>query len=139
MNWYRKLRQSDEGFTLVELMVVVVIIGILVTVAVPVFFASVANSRLRTCLANQRTIEGALPAWLAQDPTRDSADAAGVVNATHPLLTAHFLLHAPHCPSAPNPVTPDNPTAAEGAYSFDASGNVQPCPFGQIAPHGSFH
>lgn len=120
-------------------MVVVVIIGILVTVAIPVFFASVANSRMKTCFANQRTIEGAIPTWESQDPsTNTEASIAGVVNATNPLMADHVLLHVPRCPSAPDPANPINPTAAEGAYSLDTSGNVLPCPFGTLGAHGSY-
>lgn len=41
-------------------MVVVLIIGILVSIAVPVFFNAAANARARSCQANQRTITGAI-------------------------------------------------------------------------------
>ena len=49
---------------------------------------------------------------------------AGVVDASNPLLSPAFLKRAPHCPSAPAPANPDDPTAAEGAYTLDDSGNV---------------
>ncbi len=51
-----KLLKSKRGFTLVELMIVVVIMAILVAVAVPVYNAVTANAKKKTCVANQREI-----------------------------------------------------------------------------------
>lgn len=51
-----KLLKSKKGFTLVELMIVVVIMAILVAVAVPIFSAVTKNSRQKTCVANMREI-----------------------------------------------------------------------------------
>jgi prepilin-type N-terminal cleavage/methylation domain-containing protein len=67
-----RMFRKDEGFTLVELMVVVLIIGILVAIAIPVFNAASDSARLRTCMSNQRTIEGAVQQYVAADP--DNAD-----------------------------------------------------------------
>jgi prepilin-type N-terminal cleavage/methylation domain-containing protein len=52
-----KLLKSKKGFTLVELMIVVVIMAILVAVAVPIFSAVTSNARKKTCAANQREIQ----------------------------------------------------------------------------------
>ena len=52
-----KFLKSKKGFTLVELMIVVVIMAILVAVAVPIFSAVTKNARTKTCLANQREIQ----------------------------------------------------------------------------------
>ncbi len=51
-----KFLKSKKGFTLVELMIVVVIMAILVAVAVPIFSAVTKNSRAKTCAGNKRTI-----------------------------------------------------------------------------------
>ena len=51
-----KLLKSKKGFTLVELMIVVVIMAILVAVAVPIFSAVTKNARTKTCVANMREI-----------------------------------------------------------------------------------
>ena len=51
-----KFMKSKKGFTLVELMIVVVIMAILVAVAVPIFSAVTKNARTKTCDANRREI-----------------------------------------------------------------------------------
>lgn len=49
--------QNKKGFTLVELMIVVVIMGILVAVAIPVYGAVTTNAERKTCHANCRIIQ----------------------------------------------------------------------------------
>ena len=51
-----KFMKSKKGFTLVELMIVVVIMAILVAVAVPIFSAVTKNAQKKTCAANIREI-----------------------------------------------------------------------------------
>ena len=55
-----KLLKSKKGFTLVELMIVVVIMAILVAVAVPIFSAVTSKAKIKTCSANQREIQAQL-------------------------------------------------------------------------------
>lgn len=52
--------RSDEGFSLVELMTIVLILGILVAVAVASYTVTTESSRRVTCLSNQRTLVGAI-------------------------------------------------------------------------------
>ena len=51
-----KFLKSKKGFTLVELMIVVVIMAILVAVAVPIYSAVTANAKKKTCIGNMREI-----------------------------------------------------------------------------------
>ena len=69
-----RMFKKEEGFTLVELMVVVLIIGILVAIAIPVFNSVQENARNRSCQANQRTIDGAITQWVAGQTGKLAAD-----------------------------------------------------------------
>ena len=55
----KMLKTGEKGFSLVELMVVVVIIGVLVAIAIPVYNRTTDKAEKGACHANQRMIEGA--------------------------------------------------------------------------------
>ena len=59
-----KFLKSKKGFTLVELMIVVVIMAILVAVAVPIYSAVTSNAKKKTCAGNCREIVGQLNSTL---------------------------------------------------------------------------
>ncbi len=94
----RPTMRKESGFTLVELMVVVLIIAILVAIAVPVFSAARESAWRRTCQANLRTIDGAAQTYFASYGVINNLD--GTVDSSHPLLdtTNPFLKSVPTCP-----------------------------------------
>lgn len=129
----------DQGFTIVELMMVVLVIGILVVIAIPTFVTVTASAKKKTCFASQRSIEGVVSVWQAETRSDTTEPLEGVVTAGHPLIAGHFLLRPPRCPVAPTPSDVANPSASEGAYTLNASATVQACSFGSLGAHGSFH
>lgn len=57
--------RSKKGFTLVELMVVVIILGILVAIAIPIYNNVTGDAQKKACAANERTLEGAVAMYQA--------------------------------------------------------------------------
>lgn len=66
-----KFMKSKKGFSLVELMIVVVIMAILVAVAVPIFNSVTGNARAKTCIDNQRTIISTINTALLENVVSD--------------------------------------------------------------------
>ncbi len=65
--WQEPRTDRDGGFTLVELMVVVLIIGILALVAVASYQALTARAAQAACLSNQRTLTDAINVYRANN------------------------------------------------------------------------
>lgn len=58
--------KEQEGFALIELMVVVAVLAILVSIAVLSYGPLVVRSKIRACRANLRVIDGAVAAYYAE-------------------------------------------------------------------------
>jgi type IV pilus assembly protein PilA len=98
----KMVHKNRKGFTLVELMVVVVIIGILVAIAIPVYTSTQDAAKKSACLANLRSMDGLI----------QTAAASGVTIAALADFVPNYLTSVPSCPAA-------------GTYTFvAASGTV---------------
>lgn len=109
----RKLVARNRGFTLVEIMIVVFIIAILVSLALPSWMNARARAQTRTCVANLRQIHQAKEMYALATQSQTGA----TVNMSD--LVPNYLQAEPFCPAG-----------GGASYSVNAIGTPPTCPTG---------
>src|SRR5213592_1365401 len=104
----RKFGQS--GFTLVEIMIVVAIIGLLAAIAIPNFIKARTASQKNACIANLKQIDGAKASW-ALEQKKVVTDVPADADLFGP---TQYIRDKPDCPGG-------------GAYALNDVGSKPTC------------
>ena len=97
--------KNKTGFTLVEIMIVVLIIGILLAIAIPNFVAARESSRAKACIGNLKQIDSATQQYCMDQKLSSTTYAANLptintVATTGLVGTSGYIRTAPTCPSS---------------------------------------
>jgi len=104
--------RNQKGFTIMELMIVIVIIGVLAAIGVPAYKSMTDRARKTACEANQRTIFTAVAMYYAEH-----GDYAVVAD-----TTASSNAYQSYLDNITSIVCPGK--TATGGYAVDVNGKV---------------
>ncbi|MDB6053616.1 MAG: type secretion system protein [Verrucomicrobiales bacterium] len=110
----KKKRRKTNGFTLIEIMVVVGIIGLLAAIAMPSFLRPRARAQTNACINNIRQIEAAMQQWALENNKATNS------HVTHSQLLV-YVKTPPICPAAGTTATFDS------CYTFDTVSDTPVC------------
>ncbi len=116
----KQLEEKDQGFTLVELLVVIIIIGILAAVAIPLYLNQQAKAKDSSLKSDLKNAQIEVANQLVDDPSGASVDLTGFATSPDVALTLQRL------DVAAGTFCIDGTVAggAIGAFAIDESGSV---------------
>src|SRR5215472_1475866 len=120
----RMLRRDDRGFTLIELMIVILVILVLAAILLPQFGLARERARKASCVSNQRNLETAVAMWQTDNPSTNLTQ--GNLTASVPLATT--LSGNPQYALAGTYKEPDDSGATQtsGADYYLSAGGTTP-------------
>jgi prepilin-type N-terminal cleavage/methylation domain-containing protein len=93
-----KVRTSKKsGFTLVEIMIVVAIIGLLAAIAIPNFVKARTTSQQNACINNLRQMDGAIQQYALENKL--AAGSSVSLTAIQPYIKLTSANNLPACPA----------------------------------------
>jgi type IV pilus assembly protein PilA len=127
--WKKRVKLGDErGFTLIELMIVVAIIGILVSIAVPLYASVQSRARVAKAQADVRGLASAVSVYSAHMGVLPAALTDLTAVATNPagITAGPFMAAVPTVPATnwtPQPDYSYVPNTATGLFVISAVGD----------------
>src|SRR3954470_24478033 len=90
-------KSKKYGFTLVEIMIVVAIIGLLAAIAIPNFVRARTTSQQNACINNLRQMDGAVQQWALENKKAASANVG--LTSIQPYIKLTSANALPACPA----------------------------------------